>query len=150
MKAPLKLTNCTTVCQGSALRSYSTIVQLLLRCYATADSIEKLNSEVHKLRQGLMTTGKYAQVLRTRKLNCTSVYDRIFLKALLTEGATHQICKTFLHRWLSIHTPFYETLSAEKNCYWTYEKDGCKIMQSCTPSHRINVVTIAIVTQESG
>lgn len=61
VKAKVTITSSAKCYHKGALKSYSAIVQFLLKQYVTDDNIAKLDAEVDSLREALMARAEYAQ-----------------------------------------------------------------------------------------
>lgn len=72
MKVRVTLTTSANFYHEGALKSCSTVVQLPHKSYDTKSSIEMLDEELHRFRQGSMSLSYYLQELWTRTLSCGS------------------------------------------------------------------------------
>lgn len=96
MEARVALTDSANVYLECALKSYSAIVLLLLKCHVPDGNITRLDAEVRNLRPGSMITAEYAQDLMKRTLSCGSIYEEISLNDLFVGGVNHPILKASL------------------------------------------------------
>lgn len=99
VKSRISLPSSSTQRHEGALQSYSSIVNFLLKRYATDDNIAKLDSDIRSLRQGSSTPTEFAQKLWTKSLVFGSEYDGKALKEMFVEGIQASIRKTLRHWW---------------------------------------------------
>lgn len=91
VKAQIALTSSANVYHERASKSYSAIVQFLLKRFVTDHNKAELNAEVRNLSQGSTTPAEYAKDRWTKTLRCQSVYDEKTVMALFVEGVIHPI-----------------------------------------------------------
>lgn len=93
----VELINATEIQYKGAVESYLSIVQFLIKRFATGNEIIKLSAEVHNLFQGSMTPAEFHEDVSTRAARGGSCYYVKSLKTLYVEGVCHSICKALCY-----------------------------------------------------
>lgn len=86
IKARVALLKENTRAQEGCVTSYYTIVNYLLKQYATDDNIASADADNHSFTQRNLMATDYTQQIWTKRLRCGSVYPEKMVKGIFLEG----------------------------------------------------------------